>query len=77
MVIDSPTDEAGIASLLGRLYAPDAAVLDRRLEAMARSDVALGGPRTLAERRADALGALGAGQHQLTCTCGSRQLPRR
>ena len=34
VVIDSPTDEAGIASLWGRLYAPDAAVLDRRLEAI-------------------------------------------
>ena len=74
VVIDSPTDEAGIASLWGRLYAPDAAVLDRRLEAMARS-VCAEDPRTLAERRADALGALGAGQHQLTCTCGSPNCP--
>ena len=68
VVIGSPTDEAGFTSLWGRLYAPDAAALDRRLEAMARAACAED-PRTLAERRADALGALAAGGDRLGCEC--------
>ena len=68
VVIGSPTDEAGFTSLWGRLYAPDAAALDRRLEAMARAACAEDS-RTLAERRADALGALAAGGDRLGCEC--------
>ena len=70
VVIGSPTDEAGFTSLCGRLYAPDAAALDRRLEAMARA-VCAEDPRTLAERRADALGALAAGGDRLGCECAA------
>ncbi|MXI72180.1 DUF222 domain-containing protein, partial [Mycobacterium tuberculosis] len=44
----------------GRLYATDAAMLDRRLTEMAHG-VCEDDPRTLAQRRADALGALAAG----------------
>ena len=69
VVIGSPTDEAGFTSLWARLYAPDGAALERRLEAMARS-VCADDPRTMAERRADALGALAAGQDKLPCECG-------
>ena len=57
----SPSDEAGFTSLWARLYAPDAAVLQRRVEEMARS-VCEADPRTRAERRADALTALATGQ---------------
>ena len=51
-----------------RLYAADAAVIEQRVEEMARS-VCANDPRTLAERRADALTALGAGT-DLACACG-------
>jgi hypothetical protein len=66
----SPSDEAGFTSVWARLYAPDAVAVQQRVEAMARS-VCAGDPRTLAERRADALGALAAGT-ELACTCGHR-----
>jgi hypothetical protein len=74
VVIGSPNDEVGIADLWGRLYATDAATLDRRLNQLARS-VCADDPRTLAQRRADALGALAAGQDLLACGCGSANCP--
>lgn len=61
--------EAGTASLWGRLFATDAALLERRLTAMAHG-VCDGDPRTVGQRRADALGALAAGAQNLTCQCG-------
>jgi hypothetical protein len=57
VVIDSADDQAGTAAMWGRLYATDAAVLDRRLMRMAH-DVCDDDPRTIAQRRADALGAV-------------------
>ena len=54
------TERSGTAAVFGRLFGPDAAALDQRLAAMARG-VCEDDPRTLAQRRADALGALGAG----------------
>jgi Domain of unknown function (DUF222) len=47
----------------------DAATLDARLDAMARA-VCDNDPRTLDQRRADALGALGNGADRLACGCG-------
>ena len=61
-------DATGTASLWGRLTATDAALLSRRLEAMARS-VCRADPRTLGERRSDAIGILAAGGHTLPCRC--------
>ena len=58
------------AAMWGRLYATDAAVLDRRLMEIAHS-VCDDDPRTIAQRRADALGALAAGDERLVCGCGS------
>jgi Domain of unknown function (DUF222) len=55
VVIDLANDEAGTAALWGRLYATDAAVLDRRLLQMAH-DVCDDDRRTLAQRRADGWG---------------------
>jgi Domain of unknown function (DUF222) len=46
--------------------------LERRLSQMAH-DVCPGDPRTIAQRRADALGALAAGAERLACGCGSTQ----
>jgi hypothetical protein len=76
VVIDLANDESGTAALWGRLYATDAATLDRRLRQMAH-DVCDDDPRTLAQRRADALGALAAGAAQLACGCDNADCPAR
>jgi len=76
VVIDLADDESGTAGLWGRLYSTDAAVLDRRLLQLAH-DVCDDDPRTLAQRRADALGALAAGAARLTCGCDNPDCPAR
>lgn len=68
VVIDSANDQSGTTNLWGRVYTADAAVLDRRLMQMAH-DVCDDDPRTIAQRRADALGALAAGAQRLACGC--------
>lgn len=74
VTIGAQNHESGTAALWGRLYASDAAVLERRLEAMAHA-VCEDDPRTIAQRRADALGALAAGAQELTCHCGGPDCP--
>ncbi|MDT7731238.1 MAG: hypothetical protein QOK45_1491 [Mycobacterium sp.] len=68
----SPSDEAGFTSMWARLYAPDAVVLEQRVEQMARS-VCEDDPRTLGERRNEALAAVAAGIFELVCECGSSE----
>jgi Domain of unknown function (DUF222) len=70
----SPSDEAGFTSMWARLYASDAVVLEQRVEAMARS-VCEDDPRTLGERRSDALPAIAAGITELACGCGATDCP--
>ena len=65
---------SGTTALWGRLYATDAALLERRLAEMARA-VCDDDPRTMGERRADALGALAAGAAHLSCRCGDPRCP--
>jgi hypothetical protein len=55
-----------------RLYAPDAVVLEQRVEQMARA-VCEDDPRTLGERRSEALAAVAAGIFELACECGSSE----
>ncbi|OMC11298.1 hypothetical protein A5735_15730 [Mycolicibacter heraklionensis] len=74
VVIDSANSESGVTGLWGRLFAVDAAALDQRLDKMARS-VCEDDPRTVAQRRADALGALAAGADTLACACGQQACP--
>jgi hypothetical protein len=74
VVIDSADQQSGTAPMWGRLYATDAAVLDRRLMQMAH-EVCDDDPRTIAQRRADALGALAAGAERLRCACGNADCP--
>jgi hypothetical protein len=62
-------DGSGLSWLEGRLFSPDAAALDKRLDAMARA-VCGADPRTVEQRRADALGALAQGGDRLACGCG-------
>jgi len=70
VVIDAPRGADGTTNLWGTLFSTDAAVLDRRLTRLA-DGVCEGDPRTIAQRRADALGALAAGADRLACGCGS------
>jgi hypothetical protein len=67
-------DSSDTSSVCGRLYATDAAVLKRRLMQMAHG-VCDDDPRTMTQRRADALGALVAGADRLACTCGAPDCP--
>lgn len=74
LVVDTHQTEGGTTAVWGRLFAVDAAALDQRLMQLAHS-VCDDDPRTLAQRRADALGALAAGAESLTCGCGSAGCP--
>jgi hypothetical protein len=62
-------DTDGISQIEGTLLSPDAHALDARLSALAAT-VCPQDPRTTAQRRADALGALAAGADRLGCRCG-------
>lgn len=74
VAIGAQNHEAGTAALWGRLFATDATVLERRLNQMARA-VCDDDPRTLGQRRADALGTLAAGAQNLSCQCGDPDCP--
>lgn len=67
--VDIGDTDAGLAGVWAQLHATDGAVLDRKLDAMAAT-VCADDPRTKAQRRADALGALAAGAEALGCRCG-------
>ena len=71
----SPSDEAGFTSMWARLYATDAVLIEQRVEDAARS-VCDADPRTIGERRADALTALGA-EAELACACGETDCTAR
>ena len=64
----------GTAELTGALMNTDAAALDNRLDALART-VCADDPRTVDQRRADALGALAVGMDRLACRCGRAECP--
>jgi hypothetical protein len=67
-------DPNGTVSIWGRLLATDGALLKNALTEIARS-VCDADPRTTAQRRSDALGALAARAERLTCLCGSADCP--
>jgi hypothetical protein len=67
-------DGSGLSYLEGKLYAHDAEALNQRLREMARG-VCEDDPRTIDQRRADAMGALAAGADRLPCGCGDTQCP--
>jgi hypothetical protein len=64
------TSGSGVSSVQGLLFSHDAEALDQRLDAMARA-VCAGDPRTLEQRRSDALGAWAHGGDRLRCECGT------
>ncbi|OBH87457.1 hypothetical protein A5681_13555, partial [Mycobacterium scrofulaceum] len=61
--------EGGMSEIRGSLFSPDAHALDRRLDALAAT-VCEHDPRSVDQRRADALGVLAAGADRLGCRCG-------
>lgn len=61
----------GTSYLSGQLHQTDATLLDRRLTALAHT-VCANDPRTVEQRRADALGALASGHQTLACACGAQ-----
>lgn len=68
------SDRRGMAELWGSLRAPDALALDARLNQLAET-VCAQDPRTKAQRRADAAGALASGQTRLACQCERDDCP--
>lgn len=67
--VDVAATEPGMAGVWAQLHATDGAALDRKLDALAAT-VCGADPRTKAQRRADAVGALVAGAEALGCQCG-------
>jgi len=67
-------DPAETTSVWGRLLATDAAVLKRRVAQMVQG-VCDDDPRTIGERRSDAVGAIVTGCFHLACRCGSETCP--
>jgi hypothetical protein len=72
--VGDPHDLTGTTSVWGRLSTPDAALLRQAVAALANS-VCDDDPRTRAQRRADALGALAARATRLPCRCGNPACP--
>jgi hypothetical protein len=68
--VDIAATDAGLAGVWAQLHATDGAALDQKLDALAAT-VCPADPRTKAQRRADALGAVVAGLPGLHCQCGA------
>lgn len=67
-------DPNGTVAIWGRLLATDAAILKKALTEIAHT-VCDADPRTMAQRRSDALGALAVGADRLACLCGTEDCP--
>ncbi|GAB7070820.1 HNH endonuclease signature motif containing protein [Mycolicibacterium hodleri] len=67
-------DGSGMATVFATLFAHDAKAFDTRIGALART-VCPADPRTLDQRRSDAMGAMSHGAHRLACLCGSEDCP--
>lgn len=72
--VEIDTTSPGLAAVWAQLHATDGAALDGKLDALAAT-VCRDDPRTKAQRRADALGALAAGSDVLRCCCGAPGCP--
>ncbi|GAB7067990.1 DUF222 domain-containing protein [Mycobacterium hodleri] len=67
-------DGSGMATVFATLFAHDAKAFDARIDALART-VCPADPRTLDQRRSDAVGALSHGADRLACLCGAEDCP--
>jgi len=66
--VEIASTDAGLAGVWAQLHATDGAALEHKLDSLAAT-VCREDPRTKAQRRADALGALAAGSKVLGCQC--------
>lgn len=69
-------DGSGLAGVYSIMWATDAQALQRRTETVAGT-VCPDDPRTVEQRRADALGAIGAGRNALACACQDPHCPAK
>jgi hypothetical protein len=69
-----PDDDTGTRSMWGRLYSTHSELIERRLAAIARA-VCADDPRTVGQRRAEAMAAVFAGEDRITCQCGAPDCP--
>ncbi|TQR84655.1 DUF222 domain-containing protein [Mycobacterium hodleri] len=67
-------DGSGMATVYATLFAHDAKAFDARIDALART-VCPADPRTLDQRRADAIGTLAHGNDRLACLCETSDCP--
>jgi hypothetical protein len=74
VTIGASDDDAETVSVWGQLLALDGAVLRQRVSAMVGA-LCPDDPRTVGERRSDALGAIANRNDTLACRCGSAHCP--
>jgi hypothetical protein len=67
-------DGSGMATMFGTLFATDGKAFERRLNVLA-STVCPGDPRTVEQRRADAVHSITHALDYLPCLCGSEDCP--
>jgi hypothetical protein len=67
-------DGSGMATMFGTLFATDAKAYEKRLKLLA-STVCPGDPRTVEQRRADAVHSITHGLDYLPCLCGNDDCP--
>jgi Domain of unknown function (DUF222) len=72
--VEVDSTSVGMAGIWANVHAPDAAAFDQRLDALAAT-VCDADPRTVRQRRADAIGALGGGRDRLDCQCAAPDCP--
>ncbi|OPX05018.1 DUF222 domain-containing protein, partial [Mycobacterium sp. AT1] len=72
--VSEDDDGGGMATVFATLFAHDAKAFDARVDALART-VCPADPRTLDQRRADAIGALAHGADRLACLCDTSDCP--
>ncbi|WP_185934962.1 DUF222 domain-containing protein, partial [Mycolicibacterium hodleri] len=72
--VSEDEDGSGMATVYATLFAHDAKAFDARVDALART-VCPADPRTLDQRRADAIGALAHGNDRLACLCETDDCP--
>ncbi|MFB1295556.1 DUF222 domain-containing protein [Mycobacterium sp. pW049] len=70
---DDPTD---VTSMWGLLLPPDAAAYRTRIARLVKG-LCDSDPRSMGERRSDAMGAIGRGEDHLPCRCGSPKCATR
>lgn len=68
--IGAHEDTDDVTTIWGLLLPPDAAAYTARIAALVKG-LCDADPRSAGERRSDAMGAIGRGENQLACRCGS------